>query len=498
MKRWIASLWLLLAFVAAPALAQESAGGPKAAPEMADFWRSWTERDLDAAHALVRDNHPGAAREVGDVAFQKALEDGYALAKTRAATVTTFEGYQAVLAAYAWGFGDKHVWSHPVLSLAWPDWTGLIVSKQGDDWIVSDEDALGGQSLLGAKLVSCDGKPVNAFAREVIGGFRGVWSIGAQQVQQAPWLLIDEHNPFLTRPKTCDFDSGGARKTVTLNWRRVRRDLIAPRIRKAAHAGASGYGVRKSGDGYWIALQDLQTGAPAVVAQVKAQADVLRAAPWVVLDVRGNGGGSSDFARQIADILYGQPYVEQVIGADEDDSGCDGAWRVSPGNLRQLDFYQDELMPKISPESVTLITKINKQAHAAAAAGKLFSGPVICKQKPPPVRMGAHSTLHGRMVLLTDNLCFSSCLILAEDFRKLGALHVGQATDSDTHYSEVREETLPSGLSRFSTLQVVSPGDPPHQGPFEPQVPYPGDIADTAALEAWVAKLMASPPTTTR
>ncbi len=384
MKRWIAALGLALAVMAAPALAQESANGPKSAPEMADFWRTWTGRDLDAAHALLRDNHPGAAPEVGDAEFQKALEDGYTLAKTRAATVTTFEGYQAVLAAYAWGFGDKHIWSRPTLNLAWPDWAGLIISKQGNDWVVSDEDALGGPSLLGAKLLSCDGKPVSDFAREVIGGFRGVWSIGAQQVQQAPWLLIDEHNPFLTRPKTCDVEVGGARKTVTLNWRHVRRDLLAPRIRKAAHAGAAGYGVRKSGDGYWIALQDLQSGAPAVVAQVKAQADALRAAPWVVLDVRGNGGGSSDFARQIAEVLYGKPYVNQVVGAEDDDSGCDGVWRVSPGNLRQLDFYQNTLMPTIGPEAVTEITKINKQAHAAAAAGNAFSGPTSLSCSKPP------------------------------------------------------------------------------------------------------------------
>ncbi|HEY3813912.1 MAG TPA: S41 family peptidase [Caulobacteraceae bacterium] len=495
MKRLIAALGMVVALAAGPALAQESAGDPGAAPEMAAFWRTWTQRDVDAAFTLVHDNHPGATVEVGDVEFQKALKDGYALAKQRAATVSTYDGYVATLAAFAWGFGDKHVWSKPLYTIAFPDWAGLIVSKQGDDWVITDQDAQGGESLVGAKLISCDGKPVNDFAREVLGGFRGVWSIGAQQVQQAPWLLIDEHNPFLTRPRACDFDVGGARKTAVLHWQHVRRDAIIARLRKAAQGGASGYGVRKVGDGYWIALQDLQEGAPSVVAQVKAQADALRAAPWVVLDVRGNGGGSSEFGTQIANILYGKPYVVQVVGDEESVSDCDGAWRVSPGNLRQLDFYQNELMPKIGPDAVKMITKINAQAHAAAAAGKTFSGPVVCKSKPPAkTRAAAVSTLRGRLVLLTDNRCFSSCLDLSEDFLKLGALHLGQTTDSDTRYSEVREETLPSGLSKFSTLQVITPDARPHQGPFVPKISYPNDIADTAALEAWVIKLTAQPP----
>jgi hypothetical protein len=91
-------------------------------------------------------------------------------------------------------------------------------------------------------------------------------------------------------------------------------------------------------------------------------------------------------------------------------------------------------------------------------------------------------------VLLTDNACFSSCLIVADNFRRLGALHVGQATDAATHYFEVREERLPSGLSYFSTLQAFSPLTQPQIGPFTPRITYDGDMADTAALEAWIAR----------
>lgn len=98
----------------------------------------------------------------------------------------------------------------------------------------------------------------------------------------------------------------------------------------------------------------------------------------------------------------------------------------------------------------------------------------------------APSLLQGRLILITDNLCFSSCLAVTDDFRRLGALHVGQTTDAATSYVDVRDQYLPSGYSTFSTLAAVVPGDSPQEGPFEPAVPYEGDIADSAALEAWI------------
>jgi len=100
------------------------------------------------------------------------------------------------------------------------------------------------------------------------------------------------------------------------------------------------------------------------------------------------------------------------------------------------------------------------------------------------------SLMKGRLILLTDSLCFSSCLMVTDDFRQLGAFHIGQTTDADTHFTEVRQQYLPSGYSIFSTLQAVyDPNGPVRLGPFQPALPYPGDIADTAALEKWVTEV---------
>jgi hypothetical protein len=81
---------------------------------------------------------------------------------------------------------------------------------------------------------------------------------------------------------------------------------------------------------------------------------------------------------------------------------------------------------------------------------------------------------------------------VVSNWRALGAVQIGQTTDANTHYSEVRDDLMPSGLSTFSTMMAVSPGDPLRLGPFEPARRFDGDIADTRAVEAWAVGLAAA------
>jgi hypothetical protein len=481
-----------------PALAHGQARPPSAPPpsaltaELAQGWRAAAQADVEAAHSLLADNHPAALPEVGDPVFREKLDAAYATAKARAAEVGTYEAYAATLAAFANTMSDGHIWSRTTLQVARPDWAGLLVSKRGDRWIVTDEDAGDpAASLLGAELVSCDGQPVEALARERLGGFRADWSVGAQQVKTAPWLLVDERNPFAPRPKACVFGKAGVPRTVTLAWRPAKRDVLAPRILKAQGVGAAGFGLRRVGSGYWISIQSLTDPAAPVVAAVQAQAATLRAAPFVVLDLRGDTGGSSTFGRQVAEALMGPAHVNGVL--PETYGGCDSAWRVSPGNLAQLESYRGMSATR-GADFTRLLDKALAEAYAARDAGRAFSKPLTCPTPPKPDPAKAPpSLMKGRLILLTDSVCFSSCLTVTEDFRALGALHVGQTTDADTRYSEVREILLPSGLSTFSTLQAVSMNATPRQGPFVPAVAYDGDIGDTPAVETWIQGLARQP-----
>jgi hypothetical protein len=454
-------------------------------------WSPIAVRDVEAAYRLLRDNHPGAAPEMHDLSFQQRLNDAHSLALKRARGVTSYQGYLFALAGFATDMGDKHIASRPTFVVNLPRWAGIILSKRGDTWIVTDTEKTQ-SSLLGASLISCDGEVVQDLARKNVGGFHAVWTVGAQQIQNAPWLLIDEGNPFIKRPEACVFEQNAERQTVTLDWIRIKRENLLPRLKKATGAGAAGFSVRRVGEGYWIALQDLMSDeARDLVKTVEEQKAELREAPFVVLDLRGNRGGSSVLGRQIAASLLGAAAAEARLGPTSQAScgGPDGSWRASEANIKQLEYLQTlSFVVQGGPEIKKMIQDTLRDARDAFAHGKAFSATINCPAMGPKAvtAPGPPSLMMGRLILLTDNLCFSSCLSVTEDFRSLGAFHIGQTTDAATHFVDVREQYLPSGYSMFSTLQSVDPSSPSQVGPFEPVLSYEADIADTAALEQWV------------
>lgn len=456
-------------------------------------WRQLTEADVEAAHALLQDDHPGAAEAAGDALFRQRLQAAREEARQRARQVNSFEGYAATLMGLGNAMGDKHIRWRPLVVPVTLDWAGLLLARRAGQWVVAQEDsAADGPPLAGARLVACDGVPAERLAEQRLGGFRAVWSVPAQQVAASPWLLVDDGNPFLRRPARCTFDQNGVMREIALRWRSARRAEVAPRMNNLVRSGAPGFGLRPSGAGWWIALQALSDKALPVVEAVRARADQMRKAPFVVLDMRGNSGGNSIYGDQILEALLGPAATRRREGAEA--RSCPPVWRTSPRNLRTLAQYARDALGRTGEQAARFWADQHRRGLEAQAAGRPLSGPANCGTEPSPAPARAapeNSLFSGRLILLTDHLCFSSCLLVADRFRQLGALHVGEATDAATRYFEFREERLPSGLGTFSTLQAVSTSSPYQIGPFLPDRAYDGDISDTAALERWVAELVA-------
>ena len=472
------AICLLIPCAANPLRAQQTLSTPTA-----KFFRDAAIADVQSAWSLLDRNHPGAAPEMHDTHFREMLDDARATAITRAARVETPEAYLAVMSGFSNMLDDKHLSFKPTLSIARPNWVGLLITHRNGEWIVADEDPWPGRSpLRGAALLSCDGEDVEKLARERLGQFRADWTIEAQRGLAAPWLLIDERNPFLAPIRQCTFSIQGRSRDVAMDWQPITRDLIITRINKAAGVGAAGFGVRRFGRGWWVAIGEFTANAPKVVAAAREQEAALRAAPYVVFDVRGNGGGSSDLGDQIAAAIYG----EDVLKRDgNEDQGCATPWRVSVDNAARLASYPSLLGNRLSKQANDQINSDIEAMRAAIKAGNQFSRPIDhCKArkivKPP--------TSSPHVYILTDRVCFSSCLVVVDTFRKLGATQIGEPTNANTRYQENRPEPLPSGLGTFSVQATVDLSRPPRVGPFLAQIRYPGDLTDTACVEAWMLK----------
>ena len=477
------------AWAAVAALALSSAAIAQPADDRSEAvaaWKTLAETDLSAAYELIRGSHPAAAPELDDTGFQAQLEESYALARSRIDKVEGFNGYRAVLTGFANGLGDKHIWSRAQLSRPAYYTASFVPALRGGRWTVAEDLWVGdGGSLQGAELISCDGKPVADLARERLGGFRAVWSIAAQRIAAAPWLFVRD-NPLLPAPDTCLFVKDGASTERKIVWGGIEADKLHSAIAAAVKSGKAGMGVRPFHGGHWIGLESLSPDAAAVVQQVQAQAAELRRSPLVVLDMRGNSGGNSLYGRQIAEILYGQAEVRRRLDAVGGKS-CGSPWRASPGNLATI----EEMIEQGAGSGMNLAA-VRDAMKTAIAEGRAFTGPVSCaatagstgQERPLPPPANA-----PKVVLLTDHVCFSSCLLVTGTFRTLGALHVGEGTDAATRYMEVREIVLPSQISTFSTLQKVALSEPAQIGPFEPHRLFGGAMDNTEALESWIMEV---------
>jgi len=457
-------------------------------PESADAWRRLAQADLDAAHALILDNHPGAVPELGDDAFRSRLREGYAVARDRIAAVDSYLGYSAVLAGFATGFGDEHVWSTPRLRGVPYSWAGIVMTRRGGTWVVGAQDGED-QGLVGARLVSCDGEDAAAVAAARL-AFRVSAQVEAQYISNGGFIFVDDGNPFLSRPRTCAFETPTGPVEVALAWRPVETSRLGEALNAAAGGARAGFGLRRSGDRWWISMERLSNDAAAVVDSVEARSDEWRDSPALVIDLRGNGGGDTRHGRRLADAIYGADHTAARLRGG---SACAALWRASPGNAAHVRAFAARAQ---DPQTARYYESLADDIDRAVAEGRPFDEPIPdCAPREPeanpaPAPAPAYT---GQVVVITDHACFSSCLLMVRDLRTLGALHVGEATNAATRYMEVREIVLPSGLTNFSTLQKVVIGEDADIGPFTPAQTFPGSMADTAALEAWISGLIAQP-----
>jgi hypothetical protein len=146
--------------------------------------------------------------------------------------------------------------------------------------------------------------------------------------------------------------------------------------------GAAGFELRGSGAGYWIAIQELTPAAQPVLDAVKSQNTAIRAASYLVVDLRGNGGGDDDFGRTLAEQICGRDFVTTVIGPrDSDGGGCPATFRASSDNIAAMSAAATTFQQVGDSVGFTEYTTAVRSMKAAAASGRQLAGSLTCPEK---------------------------------------------------------------------------------------------------------------------
>ena len=497
MKRFLATGAACLALASAAQAQEAPADAPKPMDQPRD-WSATLTQDATGLHDIMIDSHPGVHDPLNP-AFKPRLEEGLTVALERARTTTDAGGWWWALRAYVASFEDGHVG----INITQPNygfptrWPGFLTIYRGADQVVADrEPADAGTPPLGARLIDCDGVAAEALAEQRIGQFRGRWFLEAQRTLYGDWQFLSAQNPWIGEMRQCRFESDGATKTYALNWRTTPEDIYARRA-KLAQRAATDFDLKHFDDGgFWISTPSFN-GDPAsethaeltaLIADMKAKQDALRLAPYVVLDLRGNGGGSSHWSQLMAEVLWGDDWMaahpEPAIEAVE--------WRASDGNIAEISAFLDKLRATNGqPELITWAEDAINGMKAAQAAGQVYwrsaNDEEPADAAPPPP---APQLMAGRVYVLTDSSCGSACLDAVDLWKTAGALQVGRETSADTVYMEIREPALPSGLAQIAVPMKVYRGRARgNNEPQRPQYVIAGDMSDDAALLAAIRRL---------
>jgi Peptidase family S41 len=448
-------------------------------------WAAMAQRDLQAIHDTIRDNHPGPV-DPENPRFRDWLENGLRIALQEAARARTYSDYTRALRRYATGFQDGHVSLSFGIASTRIDWPGFVVGGDPDGRAAIAYAEPDAGVKRGDHIESCDGVSFDALMKERVDLYFWNSAIPQARMSVAMYLFLANSDERARRLARCRFSSG----EVLLKWRTGDATEVNKTLGTALSGGDAEFEMKPL-DGVWfIRLPrfwfkfDAETAKlSALISDLTSKSAELRKST-VVFDVRGNGGGDSLWGHRLAVALWGEPWVNRV--EESFDSTHDV--RVSAANVEKVAALL-ESAKKNQTEAVPYWTLVMNALRSAEAAGQPLARvslpPAVLAEPPPP------NPISGRVFLLTDPGCGSACLDFADLLLRLpGVTQVGLPTFADAVYIDVNDAELPSGLATLSYgMKVFRHRARANNQWYEPKYRWPGGPMTYEALARWLRAL---------
>jgi hypothetical protein len=457
-----------------------------------------TEEDLAAARTIV-DRQTPAHVDRENAHASAWHDDGYKTALARAASVSDYAGWHAVLSAYLNGFGDPHLKFSAKKGLPAGKWPGFVISDDGSGPRVAYR-AGAAAPPLGAQLMECDGEGVQALTEKKVFSHALNARLAVDRRRAASRLFLDRGVPFAPPVVACVFEPGGS---VKLEWRDAppTDDPMWAAYREAGLGPEAKPGLSQPAEGVvWIGapgflpVGDDNKNMSALLKEIGANQSALASARAIVIDVRGNSGGSSAWGDRLAKAIWGETIVAQYA---LDDSAEATDWRASKENASYVRLGATLLSFRFPGSGV------GKEWGSVIAPGidkAVKEGrPFFREGSPTPGKGGGaalarpkgESPIEPTVYFLTNGACASACLDFADVVLHIpGVVHIGSETSGDGLMMEVRSIKLPSGRGSITAPIKVVRGRP--RGDlevYEPDMRYQGPWTEEA-VRTWTLSVI--------
>jgi hypothetical protein len=442
------------------AVFSHTAAAAAPAPATAAEWRRAALTDIDAAYQLTLENHPGVY-DSNNPDFKGNLASARRDALALAGRVTDAHGYSAALQRFDAGFHDGHAGVQAQLDAHLrqrPRWPGFVTAWRRDALYVVGSAA--GGPAAGARVNSCDGKPVNDLIASNVFAFQGKIEEPGAWWTLARELFVDFHNPFIKLPRVCQFTVDGATFSAALHWQ-ASTDQSDNWRWDTYNGDDLPVGLSQPASAlYWMAMPTFMPDEAQRDAYRAASAELLAHrqryldARAIVIDLRQNQGGSSDWSLSFARALWGQQRVDRRMDAWSKNETV--WWRASDGNIAHMRMLRAKLLQQRQLESAAdKVGRLNGMVAARARGDKFYVAgdalPAAAQADAVDDDSGAPAALQKPVYVIVPGQCASACLDALDVFTRFPNTRlIGAPSSSDSDYMEVRHEVLPSGLAQVT------------------------------------------------
>lgn len=463
----------------------------------ASAWASLTSQDVAAFCRDIRGVHPGMVDPLAPM-FAKQVDQACQTAAEKSRNASSFLEWREIMQALVTSFRDGHTGIRFTVEPTQLRWPGFLIDGQGGRWVVRRPaiPATTTNPPEGAEFVGCDGQPAGKFLEQTLDQKTVDWSKAPERIRQA-FRAFTTYRLEGPAPATkCQFRQNGKTIDVVLEWQPissiVMQPLLAPYLRRGAVSRP--IDVTFAPDGHvWMRLGNFleETTLKALEAELLAKQARLRSAPYVVFDLRGNGGGNSTWGGRIASILWGKEAVEARRLAAQSSNPADYGkyWRRSKAAAAKMHAAADEYAAE-GPDFAEIAQYWRELGDTIAAAKEdgLYQDE-CCRPKPRPSIIPTPAYA-GRVFVLTDAGCFSSGVVVMNTFKRMGAIQVGEPSGQNEVYGEsVGPFNLPSGLGWYRIPVSIIRQPRSSLGGLPPDIPWSGAMDDDQGLRDWIAKL---------
>ncbi|VXC77895.1 S41 family peptidase [Massilia sp. 9I] len=463
----------LLAGVSGAALAADAEPKLPTSPKQ---WRAAALRDVEAGYRVTLANHAGA-HDPHNPAFLTNLRAAKAHGAALAAQVSDGSGYIAALLGFSNRIHDGHAGVYPSFDAAAvrpAQWPGFVAAWRGDLFVYASED---GAAREGERIVSCDGKPARTLLEQNVFAFLGRIKEDGQWWSQTRNLFIDTGNPFVARPKRCVFELDGRQVERSLAWREAPKSL-APLLRESVAGDALPVGLSEPRKNlFWVAMPTFQPSDEeraayrAIYEQVRSQRARFLGADAVVVDLRRNQGGSSDWSQQFAKALWGDAELKRRD--DARNAGVEVWYRASPGNIAYYQRTREDDLARGETASAQWWAEREAAMRKALAAKSPYAIRKDEEEATEAAPQPAPAPFTRPVYVIVPGNCASACLDAIDYFKLFpNTKLVGAPSSADSTYMEVRIEPLPGGLGRVVVPTKLYVNRPRGNGEFyRPDIP---------------------------